>query len=145
MVLDLAATLPPGLSLIDRGSLGGPHLPSRGTADASLALPGIARGLWYLSVLRQVLSTQHRWNAGRGAEDAVYCNALMPDSFTLSAPELKRLAQGDMQVSTVCCAKCSTSIGWKFCALAPQASEVRNINQVIVSSRMLENRLHPHG
>ena len=61
-----------------------------------------------------VISKQHRWDAGRGNERAIYINHLQPGSFTIDNEREETLAQGTMMVADVSCARCSRRIGWQF-------------------------------
>ena len=58
-----------------------------------------------------VISKQHRWDAGRGNERAIYINHLQPGSFTIDNEREETLAQGTMMVADVPCARCSRRIG----------------------------------
>ena len=62
-----------------------------------------------------VLSTQHRWDAGRGSEPAWYVNCVRHGATRLSNQREEELAQGRMVVADVACAACGATVGWKFC------------------------------
>lgn len=67
-----------------------------------------------LTHVDSVLSKHHRWDAGRGNEQAWYVNSVRPNSIVVRNERPRMLAQGPMVVANVFCSKCEAEIGWKF-------------------------------
>ncbi|KAL4426120.1 hypothetical protein ABPG77_002706 [Micractinium sp. CCAP 211/92] len=101
--------------------------PYRCTAARSqLRRPGQCGALLFAA--GDVLSRQHRWDAGGGPERAFYINAFAPGAVDVRNEREELLCQGAMRVADVYCATCGARIGWRFCAdLSPG---LENCNQV---------------
>ena len=64
----------------------------------------------------QVLSRLHRWDVGRGGEEAWLVNAPCAGACVELRERTEPLAQGAMRVADAHCARCGARCGWKFVA-----------------------------
>eukprot|EP00887_Chlorella_sp_A99_P007625 scaffold20.g7625.t1 len=91
-----------------------------------LRKPGECRAL--ICTPRDVLSKEHRWDVGAGAEKAYLVNRLAPGAVDVRNEREEVLCQGQMVVADCYCTTCAARIGWKFCKDCEEGRE--NENQV---------------
>lgn len=62
----------------------------------------------------QILEPGHVWKLDHQYEAAALFNSVAPDGVNIGPAREEKLAQGWMKVADMSCAKCCTSLGWKF-------------------------------
>ena len=130
----VVALTAPTLKLVDargrRHALGG----ARALRDADVVTCAGRRGDGAacgqaLFARDQLLSRLHRWDVGRGGEEAWLVNAVRPGACVALRERTEPLAQGAMVVADAHCARCGARCGWKFVADSP-VNMRRNAEQV---------------